>query len=212
MTALEGIRDYAFHLRMYALAEELDWDALKSASHAKLFDAVIANNQRCTITLTELVKATFAPPGDAARTCKDEDGALQQLAVAAVLTHEAKTWQEDARKIFEDSVQGPRYAGFRSAYDTIKRENRDLIEFAGTAKGLVLVRKRVVDQRRDSRPVVGGNDRISWLSSAGPPNMSPTKGKVTKTRFKKEQVPRRPAESPAKAKADGEVDMDVDTE
>ncbi|KAK1919667.1 hypothetical protein P3342_001960 [Pyrenophora teres f. teres] len=34
--ALVGIRDYEFHLRMYALAEELDWDALKSAAYAKL--------------------------------------------------------------------------------------------------------------------------------------------------------------------------------
>lgn len=36
------------------------------------------------------VEAAFAPPGDAARVCKDEDAAIQNAVVALVIAHESK--------------------------------------------------------------------------------------------------------------------------
>ncbi|EFQ85416.1 hypothetical protein PTNB73_03236 [Pyrenophora teres f. teres] len=176
--ALVGIRDYEFHLRMYALAEELDWDALKSAAYAKLFGAVDAQYPRSTETLTELVKATFTPPGGAARMCKDEDGALQQLVVAAVLTHETKVWREDARKAFTDSVQGPEHDGFRKTYKAIMQANEDLLKVKDMVKELAAARQKVIDQRRKAKSVMGGDDkRNRFLMKAQ---------KMQKTQFKKE--------------------------
>ncbi|CAA9962335.1 Erv26 multi-domain protein [Pyrenophora teres f. maculata] len=176
--ALVGIRDYEFHLRMYALAEELDWDALKSAAYAKLFGAVDAQYPRSTETLTELVKATFTPPGGAARMCKDEDGALQQLVVAAVLTHETKVWREDARKGFTDSVQGHEHDGFRKTYKAIMQANEDLLKVKDMVKELAAARQKVIDQRRKAKSVMGGDDKRNRLLMKAQ--------KMQKTQFRKE--------------------------
>ena len=70
---------------MYALGEELDYDALKITAHAKLYTHLVQRHNHTPSAVKDVVEATFAPPGDAARMCKDDDLVLQQLAVASVL-------------------------------------------------------------------------------------------------------------------------------
>jgi hypothetical protein len=192
-----------FHLRMYALGEELDYDRLKSAVHAKLFQLLLVLKGQSVAAVKEVVEATFAPPGDLARSCKDEDGALQQLAVATVLAHEGKCWNEKQRKEFTDSIQAPGYAPFRAAYDTVKAENEDLLKTGGLARALAEERKKATEQRRKAKTITGGDGSMG----------SPTRAVLRKTKepnqFKKRHKGKRAAATP-KVGADEDVEMEVD--
>jgi hypothetical protein len=71
-TGLVGIRDYAFHLHMYALGEELDYDALKTAAHAKLAQTLVNAHNETPSAIHDAIDATFWPSDSPARICKDE--------------------------------------------------------------------------------------------------------------------------------------------
>jgi hypothetical protein len=51
MTALADIQNYIFHLRMYVLAKELDYDALKTTAHAKLVELLVTRRGRLPYAL-----------------------------------------------------------------------------------------------------------------------------------------------------------------
>lgn len=114
---------------MYALAEELDYPDLKIGTLADLMWHLMVTRNRPGSQLKRFVDAAFAPLGTTARICKDEDGAPQNLAVAAVIAHELKDWLgsvgKEARKDFVESIQGPEYAGFWTAYHAVKEQSKD---------------------------------------------------------------------------------------
>jgi hypothetical protein len=203
-TALVDIRDYMFHIRMYSLGEELDYDALKAAAHAKLFQILLIAKRQTVAALKEVVEATFAPPGDVARICKDEDGALQQLVVAAVLAHESKCWAEKTRKEFTDSIQAPGYAPFRNAYDMVKAENEELLKPGTIAKTLAEERSKKIEQRRKAKAGVGGEGM-----SLGSPTSSVLRKQAEPTKFKKRRKAKRAAAA-SKLGGDEDIEMEVD--
>jgi hypothetical protein len=152
VTALVGMHHDMLDLHMYALAEELDYPALKTVSLAKLTSAYVLSHKRSPPFLKYLVDATFAPLGTPTRICKDENGALQNLAVAAIITHDALEWTrpqgEARRKEFTDSVQGPEYAGFWSAYHAVKEQNKDILEKSAALKEAADKRAKAAEERR----------------------------------------------------------------
>jgi hypothetical protein len=73
---------------MYALAEELDYPALKVTVFAKLATAFVIGHRRSSKSLKNLIDAVFPPLGSPARIYKDDNGALHDLVVAAVIAHD----------------------------------------------------------------------------------------------------------------------------
>jgi hypothetical protein len=134
--ALVGIGEHIFHLFMYALAEELDYGALKVSAYDALAALFVVRHQLSTPALKDAVEATFAPPGDAARICNDEDGVLQNLIAVSVIAHEANHWDYKHHQEFNNALQGPGYAPFWTAYNAIKEENDDIIKQGKSAKEL----------------------------------------------------------------------------
>ncbi|KAF1845755.1 uncharacterized protein K460DRAFT_284625 [Cucurbitaria berberidis CBS 394.84] len=130
---IPNLPNHMFHLHMYALAEELEYDALLSAAHAKLYQLV---TYRFTPQhLKELVDATFAPLGSATRICKDEQGYLQQLVAVATLTQEANHWTDAAKEEFVDLMQLEEYASFWEMCKILKEQNQDLLASVPKPKG-----------------------------------------------------------------------------
>jgi hypothetical protein len=154
--------------------------------------------------LTELVEATFTPPGDVARICKNEDGAFQQLLVAAVLTHESKYWTEKQRKEFPDSIETPGYALFHNAYDMVKAENEDLLKTGTIAKALAEERAKKIEQRRKAKAGTTG-ERMSL----GSPTSSVPRNQAEPSKTKKRRETKRAAAT-YKLGGDEDVEMDVD--
>jgi hypothetical protein len=202
VTALVGCQDYKFYLHMYALGEELDYEALKTATHAKLCAWLVQRHNYTPSAVKEVIEATFAPPGDASRMCKDENGALQQLVVASVLSHEGKFWTETQRKEFTDSIQAPAYAPFRNAYDIIKEENKDLLKASTVAKALAEKREAVNAQRQKQKGTAGTS-----LGSGG--NGSALRKPRSPTKFKKRHEAKRMGNEP-KSGGGEDVEMEVD--
>ncbi|KAF1945462.1 DUF396-domain-containing protein [Clathrospora elynae] len=207
--ALVGIRDYAFHLRMHALGEELDYDALKTASSAKLAHLLVILYLQFPSALKDAVDATFAPAEDAARICKDEDGALQQVVVAAVIAHEGKSWDDKQRKDFTDSLQAPEYAGFWNAYNTVKGENKDYVRLGDIDRAYKEEWKRKDQQRRKK---TGGKVKSKRLGSTELPlRASDNRAKGPKGRFNKKVGEWRRVGAVVKATAAREdVQMELD--
>lgn len=147
VTALVGIRKHMYTLLMFALAEELAYPALQTSAYDALIRSLLIRRHLSIDVLKEMVEATFAPPGDPARVCKDEAGVLQNVVVASVIAHEAKNWNEQDRKDWTESIQAPGYAPFWTAYNTAKAENEDLFKEAQIATKLALKRAQAVAER-----------------------------------------------------------------
>jgi hypothetical protein len=196
---------------MYALGEELDYDALKITAHAKLYTHLVQRHNYTPSAVKDVIEATFAPPGDAARVCKDDDLVLQQLAVASVLAHEGKIWTEAQRKEFTDSIQAPAYAPFRIAYDVIKEENKDLLAPNAIGKTLADKRKKAAGQRqraRDRYAVRGESMSVGTGNKQLPPGNVLRKQK-SPTKFKRRPEDKRAAATPELG-GDEDMDMEVD--
>ncbi|CAO2648922.1 Nn.00g098710.m01.CDS01 [Neocucurbitaria sp. VM-36] len=189
--AIPELQSYMFHLRMYALAEELEYDALLSAAHTQLF-------QRVTVRLIpdqfkEVVDATFAPLGSTTRICKDEQGYLQQLVVVAALTQEAKYWEYEHTKAFADLTQGEEYATFKELYKSLKEQSERLM----------------VSVPRRMRP------RTKWAEKLAPVsnvlNKKPDSGRVGKrTAAKVDKTKAAVLAQMLKADENGDLDMELD--
>lgn len=86
---LTGSLDHNFHLHMYALGELLQYESLKTAARTKLLNFLNESLQQPTLAslgnLADCVNSCFAPHSSLDRWCIDEDGAMQQMIVAAVL-------------------------------------------------------------------------------------------------------------------------------
>jgi hypothetical protein len=206
VTALVGIQNYMFHLHMYALAEELNYDALKAVAHSKLVEMLVTRRGRLPCALKDVVDATFAPPGTAARVCKDDDAALQNFAVAAVLAHEAKDWEDKDCNAFTESLQAPEYAPFWSAHQAIKEENQDLIKadelVKQARKEAIERRRRAAEERRLGQIAKAGAVQGSSSSNTG--GISKKKDRIQRRKLAKE------ANKAERAYGYGDVDMQVD--
>jgi len=187
VTALVNVRHYTFDLHMYALAEELDYPALKSAAYAKLLQIFMTTRKMPRTMLKDFIDVTFAPPGSAARICKDEDGALQNLAVATIIAHDYD-WvgQEQYRKEFLHITQGTEYAVFWSAYHAAKEQNQDILKTRE-------VRKETFEKRAKRKE--GG---------------AVSKGSPMKTSGinKKDRYPQKAKAKIVRADEDGDVEME----
>lgn len=210
-TALVDIHDYTFHLHMYALGEELDYDALKSAAHSKLVQLFVHVRNETSSAIKDAISATFAPLGSPPRICKDEDGMLQELVVAGVLAHEFKTWTEIDQKAFSDDIQGPEYADFRNAYNMVKGANQDLIEIGDVARSLAAEHKAGMKRRRAAKKSGSGNvDQSKLMVESGSPlGVLSARPANMKDKFKR-RVEKRGVSSVAKVDGDEDMDMEVD--
>jgi hypothetical protein len=121
--------------------------------------------------LKEAVMTIFTPPGTAGRICKDEDGALQQLIVAAVLAQETRHWTEEQLTKFPDSIQGPQYNDFRKIYAVVKEEAGYLIAQGDTVKQLAAERKKARDRRKAAKSGRGNEDKNKIFGGDGSPDI-----------------------------------------
>ncbi|CAI9635294.1 unnamed protein product [Alternaria burnsii] len=208
--ALVGIAEYAYHLHIYALAEELDYNTLRSAAHAKLVELLVFRSSNPEV-LKEAIKAIFAPTGSAERICEDEDGALRQVVVAAVLAQEAKHWTEVQLTGFLDSIQDPAYEDFRKTYTTVKEDTGDLIKQAAIAKHLAAERKKGRERRKAANSKRGDDGRNRIFGSDGSPMGALGARPIpSKAKFKQRYEAKRGVARSAKADKDGDMDMEVD--
>ncbi|KAB2101101.1 hypothetical protein AG0111_0g11084 [Alternaria gaisen] len=208
--ALVGIAEYAYHLHIYALAEELDYNTLRSAAHAKLVELLVFRSSNPEV-LKEAIKTILAPTETAERICKDEDGALQQLVVAAVLAQEAKHWTEVQVTGFLDSIQDPAYEDFRKIYTTVKEDTGDLIKQAAIAKHLAAERKKGRERRKAANSKRGNDGKNRIFGSDGSPMGALGARPIpSKDKFKQRYEAKRGVTRSAKADKDGDMDMEVD--
>ncbi|KAI8935919.1 hypothetical protein NX059_007427 [Plenodomus lindquistii] len=154
--ALAGVRDFMFHLHIYALGEELQYPSLLSAAHAKLIEILIRRHNRSASNFKDIIEAVFSAPGSPSRICVDEEGILQQLVIAAVIAHECKSWGDKVRADFAALVQGPEYTEFWNAYNVVKGESEDLIKAGDVAKELGRKRKAAKQERQLARRTGSG--------------------------------------------------------
>lgn len=200
---------------MYALAEELDYDALKSVSHAKLLEQLVTRRGQRPSSMKEIIDAIFTPPGSEARICKDEDGVLQQLVVAGVIAHYSKDWLEKHRQEFDGLLRGPKYADFCNAHAMIRAENMDLIKFGETNRILVAERKKARKERMAGKS--GAEDKVTSTRSPVQPVNSRV-GNRPKNLFEKKQPMQSKFGVATKTKidvdgygyGDGDMQMDMD--
>ncbi|KNG49126.1 ww domain-containing protein [Stemphylium lycopersici] len=209
-TALIGTRDYEFHLHMYALAEELDYPALKSVAHVKLVDTLIEQHKQTPTVVKEAIDSTFSPLDNAKRICKDEDGILQQVVVAAVIVHEARCWNMAQQAGFTESIAGSAYAGFRSAYDIAQEENKDLISYDQINRALMAERKWAGAHRQQAKIGIGGEDKSRFGASLWSPIQARAPRVVKSKIQRKLDIIKRKAELGIKEKSDRNVDLDME--
>ncbi|KAL1793371.1 hypothetical protein ACET3X_008353 [Alternaria dauci] len=208
--ALVGIVEHAYHLHIYALAEELDYDALKSAAHAKLVGSLIFRTFAPDL-LMEIIKTIFAPAGTAERICRDEDGALQQLVVAAVLAHEAKYWTEAQLTDFSNNIQGPEYEDFRNIYTAVKEETGEFIKQAAIAKQLAAERRNGRELMKAANSKRANDDKNKIFGSDGSPMGALGARPISmKDKFKRRHEGKRAVAGFVNADRDGDMDMEVD--
>lgn len=122
---------YMFHLRMYALAEDLEYDDLMTTAHRHLYDFLI-NGTLTTMQARDLVVVAFAPLGSAVRICKDDQGFIKELVAVSALVHDAKKWDDAQKATFAELLKGKQYAGFWDKYNALKEQNEHLISSAPT--------------------------------------------------------------------------------
>ncbi|KAF1836578.1 hypothetical protein BDW02DRAFT_493360 [Decorospora gaudefroyi] len=209
---LVGIHGFAFHFRIYALAEEMEYDALKSAAHHKLVNILVQQHKKSPFLLKELVNVTFAPSVEVGRICKDEDGVLQQVVIAAIIAHECNGWSEKETREFADSLEHPEYVGFWHGYNMVKEENRDLIKLGEYAKPLAAERKKTKNRNgRKAKKEMGGEGTTKGDGNLRAPLAGPPRQRENK--FKKRHEGKRGVGAvpiAAKGREDGNMDLEDD--
>lgn len=205
VTALVGVRNHTYSLLLFDLAEELAYPALQTSAHDALIASLLIRRYLSIDVLKDMVEATFAPPGDPARICKDEAGILQNVVVASVIAHEARNWNKQNCKDWAESVQAPGYAPFWAAYNTAKAENGDLFKEAQIARETALRRAKAVAEREAAMQSMandGSNDT---------PVSKRTRG-IKKTRKKSAVRERKEKQDKARDANAGGSDADMDME
>ncbi|KAJ4984494.1 hypothetical protein SVAN01_10046 [Stagonosporopsis vannaccii] len=132
---LTGNPDHTFHLHMFALGEQLKYNALKTVARAKLLQVLTVSLQQPTLSSlgvrAHCVNACFAPLDSPDRWCIDEDSALQQMIVAVVLYCENRSWNtsqiESFNKCFSDPQYDQQYSAFNAMFNDIEAENADIL-------------------------------------------------------------------------------------
>lgn len=196
--ALAEIRDYTYHLHMYALGEDLDYQALKSAAHTKLVEILVRQRGRDPATFKDLVGSVFASPASPLRICNDADGILAQLVLAALIAHERKTWHAKARGEFVAMMQDAQYANFWTVYNGYTSENPDLIEAGDVARAL-----------RDQRKLNVRKGRSILLASLGAAGI-PQKRKDFKKRHTAKDKTGTVGAGVKGGEENGDMEMDMD--
>jgi hypothetical protein len=206
VTALVGIRKPMFNIRMYALAEELEYPRLKAIAYDALVYSLIKQRGRSPKAPKEVVDATFAPAGTEARLCKDEDGVLQNIAIAAVIGHEVHDmsgtkWQRDFAHLLKD----PAYGAFWSAYRAVKEECQDLFDERETEKKMAGHRR---ETRRARRAATRANEddvlKRLGISSSKTAGVGKARKKITQ----REMLQHAMKASGTKGDTDGDVEME----
>jgi len=187
-----------FHLSMYALAEELDYPALKVTVFAKLATSFAMSHRRPPSDLKTLINAVFSPLGSPSRICKDDNGALHNIVVAAGIAHDLLEWTgpkgEALRKEFSDLVQGPEYARFWSTYNAVKEQNKDILQKSVARKEAAEKRARAAEQRK-----AGKDAAIGALAKGSPAKGSGVSKKARYSKVKAKLM---------KPDDDGDVEME----
>tara|TARA_R110002003_G_scaffold97_17_gene7879 strand:- start:89 stop:688 length:600 start_codon:yes stop_codon:yes gene_type:complete len=199
---------------MYALGEDLDYPALKVAAHAKLVDLLITKRGRLPYALKDLIDATFAPPNTVARICDDASGSLQNLAVAAVIAHEANDWSGDEtyRTQFTESLQAPEYAAFWDAYKLVKEENVDLLQKAERARERAEKMAKAAEERQVAAKLAEGAAGAKG-GVGGSGSLLGAQGVSKKRRYRQREVDRarmRGKKAVGDGQGGGDVEMEVD--
>ena len=201
---------------MYALAEELDYPAQKSAAHVKLVDILVTRHIHNLAVVKEAIDSTFSPLGNENRICKDEDGFLQQAVVAAVIAHEAEWWCVAQQAEFIESIQGPEYAVFRSAYDVVHKENKDLIDEDEVIKALTAERMKTEAHRRKAQIVSDAEYKRHFVPNLESPIQTHTSRVFKSKKERSRDIMRRRAaiggKEIEKEKADGDRDLEMEVE
>ena len=145
------------------------------------------------------------------RICKDEDGALQQFVVAAVLAQEARHWTEAQLTKFSESIQGSEYDDFRKVYTVVKGQTEELIKQGDITKQSVAERKKHRDRRKAANSKRSNEDKNKIFRADGSPigtlGARPTS---QKDKFKRRHQGRRGVGAVAKADGDEDMDMEID--
>jgi hypothetical protein len=129
------IGETSCHVRMYGLAESLDYPALKTCAYGKLVHAFLdtPTGKKAADRVKELVDLAFETDA-AKRLCADGEGVLKDLAVVAALGFERESRHHAARSDFEKITVGGEYDGFRLWCKAVKErdgaliKNRDMVE------------------------------------------------------------------------------------
>lgn len=128
---LDALR-HTFHLHMYSLASTLHYPALRTFARDKLWD-ILHGIMRPSIAmgarwiLRECIDACSASLGSDTRLCADDGGLLAETIVAAVLTHEVRTWNKVQRDGLRSYLTGPQYEAFWDVYHGVTAENAELL-------------------------------------------------------------------------------------
>lgn len=117
----------------------------------KLWD-LLARTMHCTTAITSLgllqdcVDACFPAVESALRVCSDEDGALQQMIVAAVLSYEVKNWDTFRTDGLDSCLSASHYAAFWVLYKKVKSENLEDFATVSQARQVKREKKRAKNQ------------------------------------------------------------------
>ncbi|KAF1995197.1 hypothetical protein P154DRAFT_611454 [Amniculicola lignicola CBS 123094] len=81
-----------FHLKMFALAEELKYEALKETAVSKVIELTFLMGPHSVSALKELIRLAYAK-SEEARIVKGQEDVFRRVLVAAVLRHMATSWK-----------------------------------------------------------------------------------------------------------------------
>jgi hypothetical protein len=188
----------------------LEYETLRSAAHAKLVELLVFHSFDPVI-LKDVIKTVFAPAGTVERIYKDEDGALQQLVVAAVPAQEARHWTKAQLTKFFKSIQGSECDDFCKVYTVVKGQTGELIKQDDITKQLVAERKKRRDHRKVANCKRGNEDKNKIFRGDGSPiGILGARSTSQKDKFKRRPEGRRGVGAVAKADGDEDMDMEVD--
>ncbi|KAL5121981.1 hypothetical protein ACEQ8H_000197 [Pleosporales sp. CAS-2024a] len=157
------------HFFMYALAEDLTYPALQEFAYDCLSSLLIAVRGLSANAMSDVVKAIFAPLGSPGRVCQDKDGVLQRLVVASFIAHVVKDWKDEVMQQFTDTLQGPDYTSFWTAYHEANKQFDVLIQGTKVAKDLGQKRTKAANERNAAMQLTG---RGPGYNSGGARTMS----------------------------------------
>ena len=118
------MKSVEFNLEMIKFAEFLKYPALIDAAYAKLIEQLLFRGHFTPTAMKDFVKWTY---GDD-KICKDEEGLLKHLIVAATLAHGYKHWDQLRRDEFFSLVQ--HHKGFVNDLTAAAELNKTLSESA----------------------------------------------------------------------------------